>query len=40
MDVKVKANIDAIGKQNWMEKMDIMKVDAKVDTKRDAKPNA
>ncbi len=27
-------------KQNWMQKMDIMKVDAKVDTKRDAKPNA
>ena len=27
-------------KQNWMKKMDTMEVDSKVDTKRDAKPNA
>ena len=27
-------------KQNWVKKMDTMEVDAKVDTKRDAKPNA
>jgi len=27
-------------KQNWMQKMDTMDVDAKVDTKQDAKPNA
>lgn len=27
-------------KQNWMKKIDTMEVDEKVDTKRDAKPNA
>ena len=27
-------------KQNWMQKMDTMEVDAKVYTEQDAKPNA
>ena len=27
-------------KQNWMQKMDIMEVDEKVDTKREEKRNA